>query len=311
MNDWSQFCLVGYGRHAKAQLLPALENNGSPIHSVVTSKSDKGLSSRYRLFPNLETALKFAPPGTCFIVSTPPSEHFLHTRMIIESGHDVLLEKPGFVCIDHLKNILRIVKVHQFCGVAYMYKHSQLFKFFKNHWAANRFRSRSLDLRFLLPAIPFNTFRSDTSVENSIVFDIGCYIADTLVELDIDVSSIKVNELQKKDGVINYVSLSGCGTPRIFAEFGFGFAYTNCLSLTYDDMSVRNFGPFYWGRSGTRTVETLNKDGSEVSWTMEERNVFEIMLSSKRQQWVDDQELDTKKLLLTTRLLEHWALSAK
>ena len=148
-------------------------------------------------------------------------------------------------------------------------------------------------------------------MKNSIVFDIGCYIADTLVELDVDLSSIDVTEVRKHDGVISYIALSSPGAPNIHAEFGFGFPYQNCLSLTYDDETVSNFEPFYWGRAGLRTVKTVTRRNAKISMAVDERNVFEIMLGKKRQYWIGHQELETKKLLLTTKLLEQWSSSVR
>ena len=114
----------------------------------------------------------------------------------------------------------------------------------------------------------------------------------------------------EKSGSISYVSVAGRGPIRFFAEFGFGFSYSNRVSLSFKDETIQNFEPFYWGRSGTRTASVIGGNSSEVLRRFEENNSFEIMLSKRRKAWIDNQECELKKLALTTKLTQNWASSA-
>lgn len=307
MVGWLGFCLVGYGRHSRTKLLPAIENLNAHLEGIVTSVTSQHLASKYSLFPNLSLALSKVSDRTCFLIATPPSVHFSQAQVIISHGHDVLIEKPGFICVKDLETILSIKSDKQLLSVAYMYKHTQLFERFLQFWAENSQFVKKVEIRFLIPTIPSATFRSDGSAHSSIIYDIGCYIADTLVEMCLDNDAVRVTNAFCDEGELSHVLISSNGAVEVFAEFGFGFSYTNMLSVTLCDNSRQDFTPFYWGRSGVRTIVN-NKGGcSEVVSRFDEPNSFELMLSKNREVWCNQQANDLQKLMRTTQLLQNWA----
>jgi len=52
----NNFCIVGFGNHAKTKLLPALQNSNKNILGIVSSKEN--LSTKITVFKNLQEAIE-------------------------------------------------------------------------------------------------------------------------------------------------------------------------------------------------------------------------------------------------------------
>ena len=90
----NNYCIVGFGNHAKTKLLPALLKLGKPILGVVSSKKDLNLP--YKIFKTLNDALNKSNEKTIFVVSSPPQEHYMQVKLLLKFKKNILIEKPIF-----------------------------------------------------------------------------------------------------------------------------------------------------------------------------------------------------------------------
>ena len=95
----------GIWQSCSNRLLPALDEIYPGKISIVTRKFIND-PSKYKYFPNLEESFKFLSKNTCFIIATPPNTHFYFSKKILDSGRDVLVEKPSFFKNEELDNLI-------------------------------------------------------------------------------------------------------------------------------------------------------------------------------------------------------------
>ena len=104
VNKWKNFCIIGLGNHAKNKIIPALNESNKSISGVVTSKrKDQTLNNRH--FKTIEDALVNLGEDTVFFISTPPEVHHMQAKKILNYGRDVVIEKPGFIKAEDIKQI--------------------------------------------------------------------------------------------------------------------------------------------------------------------------------------------------------------
>ena len=103
--SWDSTCILGFGAHAELKLLPALKEVGLNIGGVVSSKSDLKISG-VKIFSQIEDAINFLPKNTLYIISSPPDMHYQQSKILVEAGKDIFIEKPAFTSINNLNDIL-------------------------------------------------------------------------------------------------------------------------------------------------------------------------------------------------------------
>lgn len=89
---WPGFCLVGFGRHARNQLLPAIEANGQALVGLVSRQSAHARPDA-PIFPSVEQAINAVPPHAAFLIASPPHMHLAHCLPALRAGRDVLVEQ--------------------------------------------------------------------------------------------------------------------------------------------------------------------------------------------------------------------------
>ena len=120
-----KICVVGAGKWGKNHI-KTLNELGS-LYGVVESNPEviKELKLKYvglNCFTNLNDAIKFKFDG--FIVATPAETHYEIAKVIIESKHHVLVEKP----ITHrLEDAIKLNKLAKYHNVNLMVGHGLLF----------------------------------------------------------------------------------------------------------------------------------------------------------------------------------------
>ena len=71
----------------------------------------------------------------------------------------------------------------------FVYKLSKTYEKFLQFWFINLKNITNIDINFLIPEIPKNTFRSSKKIQNSSLYDIGCYPISLLVDLGFQIKN--------------------------------------------------------------------------------------------------------------------------
>ena len=93
----NKICFVGYGNHVKKTLIPSLTIKKKNIKIVTKQK----ITDNFETFTDIKTALKSLDKSYVFFNSTPPKEHFSTSKLILNSGFNIIVEKP--ICSSSLQ----------------------------------------------------------------------------------------------------------------------------------------------------------------------------------------------------------------
>ena len=100
-----KICIVGYGRHVKNTIIPSLNSKPQLIKIVTQKKIDC-----YETFSNIKSAVKKLPKDYIFFNSTPPKFHYLTSKLILNSGFNLIVEKPLCINVNQLNQLYRIAR---------------------------------------------------------------------------------------------------------------------------------------------------------------------------------------------------------
>ncbi len=291
MNEWQNFCLVGLGRHAQSHLLPALNENEQKLVGLVSSHLFKANNSAENLFKSIEQAVNSVPKNTCFLIASAPQEHYQAICQVVEAGFDILVEKPAFVNHEEALDVIAKIRKHRiiFCE-AFMFKHTTLYNEVLRYWDEKRAEASEIRIKFLLPDLPRGTFRDDISLENSILFDVGCYAITVLADLSISLEHIQLDEVLMRENRLRYVRANSQINHKVLIEFGFGYQYMNTLEFVLLDGSAMKFEPIFFGRQGERKIHQTDKLGKIKFTKVLEKNAFANMFSTRLSYWKNSQE---------------------
>lgn len=98
--------IVGIGKIARDQHIPAIAGNDAFTLAAVASRHGKvdGVPN----FPTIEAMLEGCGDIDAVAICTPPQVHYAATKLALESGKHVLLEKPPCTSLLQLDNLARL-----------------------------------------------------------------------------------------------------------------------------------------------------------------------------------------------------------
>ncbi len=100
-----EFGIISLGNHAMTKVIPAIIDSGNRIGAVYSTDKGKGEQVSEDLgaefFDDLEKLLKYDIDAV--YISSPNFLHYKHAMMALQSGKDVLLEKPVTLNVDESK----------------------------------------------------------------------------------------------------------------------------------------------------------------------------------------------------------------
>ena len=245
------FCIVGIGNHSYSKLIPALLKSGKKIVGLV-SRSQNSNIRRFQRFSNINVALKKLPKKTVFLISTPPSTHITYIKILLKNKRNLIVEKPMFT---HPKQVLECKKYFfqnnkLIFKEAFMYKYSLLYKKIKSFINNNVDDIRSISCNFLIPNNPVGTFRDNVGLENSPLFDFGCYVIDFFVSLKKTLYDFRVLNIKELNGKIIFIKFSFIMNGiRVSSKIGIEKDYCNEISFTTKKGPKIEFSPIFYGRS--------------------------------------------------------------
>jgi predicted dehydrogenase len=300
---FERFCIVGLGGHARTKLIPAIAANGQTLAGVVTRQVSALPDAP--AFHTVGEAVAALPADTTFVIATPPALHSDAAMTALAAGRDVFVEKPAFVTEAQARAATDTAAASGRVLVeAFMHRHSGLYRRLLADWMAQRGAAKRIDIAFLIPAAPAATFRQDTAIESSALYDIGCYALSLIADLGLPLEAIRIENVAfAGDPQREAVALSGTAEGvTVCARVGIGESYANEVSLTLRDGAIA-YAPFFYGRPGEKTV-TLRRGGETTQEPLTDGNAFAAMFATPRAHWLATQAERSAGTVAVTAALE-------
>jgi predicted dehydrogenase len=227
----------------------------------------------------------------------------------LQNGFDLVLEKPAFVTRREAEQVVLICERQPVVLVeAFMHRYTRLYSELLAVWAASRGRMRRIEIIFLIPAMPAGTFRSETQITSSGLFDIGCYPISLLADIGLGEADLEVSQVHFAANPDKMrIGITGsAGEVAIAIDIGVGDAYANSVCLHLDDGEAICFAPFFFGRKADRSIST-SSGGDTRTRTFPDENAFEVMLAWPRDAWRRDQAGRSAQMIGVAGRLEQLA----
>lgn len=275
----NKICFIGYGNHVKKTIIPSLTIKKKNI-KIVTKKK---ITENFETFTDIKTALESLDKSYVFFNSTPPKEHFSTSKLILNSGFNIIVEKPICSSSQQYKALKKIAdKKGLFLFENMMYFFSKQFSIFNNK-IKYLSKIKKVEINFIIPKFSSNSFRTDHHIENSLLYDVGCYPISLVSFLGIKPNKIKFN-FKKKNKLLNNIKISIISKKIQFdIVFGFFEKYQNNVILKYIDGSILTFNYFFYGKKIIK--ENIYQNRNEIKrMPIKENNIFkEIFKFSNNQ----------------------------
>ncbi len=302
--SWDSACIVGFGSHAEFKLLPALKKAGIKLGGVVTSKKDLKIIGT-KIFSKISDAVEFLPKNTLFIISSPPDIHYIQSKILVDAGKDIFVEKPAFTSSKNLNDLLKVAEENKSLVVEMlMYLESYTVKKIIKILGENKSSVRDIQLQFLIPSIPKNTFRDESTLGCSLLSDMGCYPLSLLANIGYDLSNLNhiLNEENETEDTSFHMGGFSDNT-KLDIQIGLSNQYKNKIVIKFQGGNEIMCEPFFYGREGERKFSE-SKDRSVKEEIFFEKNSFEIMFKRSRNDWIKIQKDRLDKLKYVTETLE-------
>ena len=157
-----KFCIVGYGNHSKNKILPAIKKINGKIEGVVSKKNI--IDNELNFFISLDDALLNVHNETIFILCSPPDVHLEQAIKIIGQGHNLFIEKPITTTYQDLSKIIEAANNKKIFFVEnFMHEYSSFYNNFLNFWHNEKDSINKININFIIPKLPSNTFRENNN----------------------------------------------------------------------------------------------------------------------------------------------------
>ena len=271
--------IIGYGQHVETKIVPAIQSLDIPLIGIVSS--NKSVPKQIAHFKSIKEIINLLRPSHVFI-ATNPSKHLNLIKEATRVSKNLLVEKPitiqnpNFLQSKKFKTLNIIVKE------AMMYKYNYLNSFLeKKRKILEGFKK--IEVEFILPLESLKkkiSFRHSPNFENSMLFDVGCYVFDFIWTFKL--SSYKLF-IHKKcnfdDGQAKFVFLKSDNNEvkTLMFKFGYGKKYNNIVKFTSKYDLTYELNPFFYGRS-TQVNICIAKNNKKFKKVFSNENCFEKMI---------------------------------
>tara|TARA_B100000242_G_C43050578_1_gene490816 strand:- start:2503 stop:3456 length:954 start_codon:yes stop_codon:yes gene_type:complete len=299
----NNYCIVGFGNHAKTKLLPALLKLGKPILGIVSSK--KNLDLPYDIFKTINDALKQSNEKTIFVVSSPPKEHYQQIKLLLKFRKNILIEKPIFIHPREVKLTEQYIKnTDVIVAEMLMYKFTNQYKKFIKFWNKKKKQCNKIECYFNIPEISSGTFRNSDEITSSSLYDVGSYLFSLLVDLKLYPLDLEITKIKKRKNKFLKFFIKGSHKHNIdiYLEFGFGNQYHNSVKIHYLKNYIASFDKFFYGRDGEKNI-ILQNNKTLKKITTHDINGFEYMFSKNNSYWKKNQKERFNKLRYVNNIL--------
>ena len=266
----NKICFIGYGDHVKNTIIPSLSINKKNI-KIVTKRS---ITENFQTFKDIKSAIGNLDRNYVFFNSTPPKAHFLTSKLILNSGFNLIVEKP--ICVSNLQySILKKIadKRGLFLFENMMYFFSKQFLTL-NEEIKHLDKFKEIEINFSIPKFNPNSFRNSYDVGNSLLYDVGCYPISLISSLGIKPTKLKLN-FKKKDKILSDLKISTFSKKiKINIQISFYKKYKNFIKLKYLDGSILTFNHFFYGKKIKKENISQKKNGMTKKIYINEINIF-------------------------------------
>ena len=254
-----KICIIGIGKHAFFNIIPSLKRKNYNIVGIV-SRTPKLFNRNFRRFTNLSTAIKNNPKNTLYLVSTPPKTHYPIIIKLLNNNINVLVEKPLTISQEQVDKINKLtLNKKNFYYEMFMYKFTNCYIKTINFCKQNYKEIDKIELTFLLPSYPKNTFRDSTLLEDSCLFDIGSYVFNFSMELGNKIKNLKLISCNFKQNLLNKILIKfEINSIKIQAEIGLDVKYKNSIKIIKKDKSDVVFDKIFYGKSSKKYIKHSN-----------------------------------------------------
>lgn len=277
---FKKICIVGYGSHTQKTIIPSLCLKKENIAIVSKKKFDNFCS-----FPNINIALKKLTKDYIFFISTPPKNHYLISRLILLSGFNVIIEKPLCLKVNQLDKLINIAKKKKlFIFENMMYFYSKQFKLFKQ--ILSKGNIKEIDINFSIPKFNKNSFRTDNSLDSSILFDIGCYPFSLISYFNFNNNNYKISykAKNKKLVYVNIIFFSKKIKFRIILSIF--RKYKNYVKIKFLDNTSYRMDHFFYGKKIEKNIFINRLNKKKKFLKIKEENLFKKIFSFSKEKFV-------------------------
>ncbi|CAO6130731.1 MviM Predicted dehydrogenases and related proteins [Candidatus Pelagibacterales bacterium] len=276
-----KICFIGYGEHVEKTLIPSLNLNNKNI-KIVTKKK----LNNFQTFSSAQIALKNLTRDYIFFNSTPPIFHYSLSKLILSSGFNLIVEKP--MCLNSLqvKKLYDLAKKNNvFIFENMMYFYSQQFKLIKK--VINKKNIDSIDIKFAIPDFNLNSFRTNSNLKSSILYDMGCYPFSLLAYFNFNLKNFKIRYRVKKKCLIFlevYFVAKKIKFNIICAVFQ---KYENFLKVNFKNFTSCKFNYVFYGKK-VKKENFYYKLGKKIKiTTIKEKNIFQNIFSFTKKNFLN------------------------
>ena len=302
----NKFCIVGLGEHARKKIIPAIRNLKNVQIAVVTSSLDFRENDVLK-FDTIDQAISKLDKDYIFYISTPPSTHYELAKKLLLNDFNCLIEKPIFLFAEEFESIKNIAKTRsKYFFECFMHRYGKIYSEFIEIFHKNRDNIKSLDIKFCIPKIPSNTFRSIKNISSSLIYDIGCYpislINDISENNEIKIVSIENYGNYSKE---NFKIMGKMNQINLNINFGIDNNYENFVKINFKNKFYVKFEYFFYGRKAEKKIITNNNTNDKIR-TINDGNLFEEMLKKVKTDIHKNQKLinvNIKRNILDLELL--------
>ena len=265
-----KICFVGYGDHVKNTIIPFLQIKKKNI-KIITKKV---ISENFETFKDIELAVNNLDSSYIFYNSTPPREHFLTSKKVLNFGFNLIVEKPICVSASQYVILKKIAdKKGLFLFENMMYLFSEQFLVF-NKEIKQLDKIKKIEMNFSIPSFSPNSFRNTHHIENSLLYDVGCYPISLISFLGLKLNKIKLKS-KRKNKILSLLHLSATSKKiNINIKIGFYKKYKNYVKVKFLDNTCSTFNHFFYGKKIKKENVKLKKTGELKKTYINEMNIF-------------------------------------
>jgi len=306
------FCVIGLGSHAKNKLIPSIQNiNNHKVYSVTrkTTNKIKGIKN----FLNIESAFKNLKNEVIYVISTPPNSHYKIIHFLISKKTNIFIEKPIVTKLNHIKKIVNnSSKNNKFLYEIFPYKLSRLYKCFIKDWTLNKNIIKQVNINFLVPSIPKNSFRKSKLISNSILFDMGCYPIGLLVDLGFLIKNPKLKIFYPKKLIKEYMTIKFSeNNINISIKIGINKEYQNNINFITLKNEKHLYDYFFYALPKKKSIKVLQDDKINHTKIINDINLFTKLFCKKLNFLNYYKKKRHNNMICTTQILENLSLKAK
>ena len=289
-----KICIVGYGEHVKNTIIPSLNLKKKNI-KIITRKKNCSFFS----FPDIKSATKQLTKDYIFFNSTPPKDHFITSKLILNSGFNLIVEKPLCTHLKQLRHLHQIARKNRvIIFESMMFFYSKQFTLLKK--ILKRKDIKEININFSIPRVRKNTFRTEKNLESSILYDMGCYPFSLISYFRFNSNNYKVF-YKTKNKRLSFIKTTFLSKKIKFQVIiAIYKTYQNYVQIIFKNNSQYYLDYFFYGKTIQKNNYFLSSSKRKNLIKINEKNLFKSIFSFSDKKLI---ELSNSQYLIVKRYL--------